>query len=372
VVDKIQKLNTSILLQEVRTEATLEAQSGRSDAKIIKDYRNIDVLSSYAPLQITDLQWVLISEMDVSEAFEPVYEYQRSLLIWTAVSILIATIVALIVANTLTRPISDLTYNAQSISEGRIGDLRRVRTGDEFERLSTSFEMMVQSLQAQRELVEVQNKDFEKLLYGVFPESVARRLENHERYFIETATGVSVVVSDIVGFTKLMQTIGNEKAVEVFNDLIIAFDEAAVRHGVERIKTLGDSYIATVGLFNPQIDHAIHAVEFANDIRSIVQRVGAERGLPLDLGVGIHAGDVTTYLIGKRTFNFDIIGETVQVSHNLCDLATERRGGLIISQSVYELTQGLYEFDSGTPLNYAGHLSLPTWSLKSSKLAVRE
>ncbi|TAE31572.1 MAG: adenylate/guanylate cyclase domain-containing protein [Candidatus Kapaibacterium sp.] len=371
-INKIERLKTSILLQEVRSEATIDAQAGRVDAKFIKDYRGLEVISAYAPLQIADLQWVLMSEMDVSEAFEPVYEYERSLLVWIAVSIIIATIVALVVANTLTRPISDLTYNAQSISEGRMNDLRKVRTGDEFERLSTSFEMMVQSLQAQRELVEVRSKDFEKLLYGVFPEAVARRLENHERNFVETASSVSVIVSDVVGFGKLMHTIGNEKAVEIYKDMLVAFDEAAARHGVEKIKTLGDSYVAAAGLFTPQIDHAIHAVEFANDIRSIVQRVGSERGLSVDLAVGIHTGEVTSYLLGRRTFNFDIIGDTVQIAQDLCEAALERRGGLMISQSIYDLTQGLYEFDSGAPLTASGRLALPTWSLKSSKLAVRE
>ena len=371
-IDKIQRLNTSILLQEVRTEATIEAQAGRSDAKMIRDYRNIPVLSAYAPLQIPDLQWVLLSEMDVSEAFEPVYEYERSLLIWTAVSILVATLVALLVANTLTRPIADLTYNAQSISEGRMTDLRRVRSGDEFERLSTSFESMVQSLQAQRELVELKNKDFERLLYSVFPDPVARRLENNERHFIESATGVSIIVSEVVGFAKLMHTIGNEKSVEILNDMMIAFDEAASRHGIEKIKTIGDRYIAAAGLFNPQIDHAIHAVDFADDIRSIVQRIGAERGIAIDLSAGIHAGEVTTYLIGKRKFNFDIIGDTFMIAEAFCEAASEHRGRLVVSQSVFELTQGLYEFESETALNYAGRLALPMWSLKSSKLAIRE
>ncbi len=371
-IEKIQKLNTSILLQEVRSEASIEAQAGKSDAKIIRDYRNIPVLSAYAPLQIPDLQWVLLSEMDVSEAFEPVYEYERSLLIWTAVSILVATLVALIVANTLTRPIADLTFNAQSISEGRMTGLRRVRSGDEFERLSTSFESMVQSLQAQRELVELKNKDFERLLYSVFPDPVARRLENNERYFIESATGVSIIVSEVMGFAKLMHTIGNEKSVEILNDMMIAFDEAAARHGIEKIKTIGDTYIAAAGLFNPQIDHAIHAVDFADDIRSIVQRIGAERGIAIDLSAGIHAGDVTTYLIGKRKFTFDIIGETFMIAKALSGAAAERRGMLVVSQSVFELTQGLYEFDTEPPLNYAGRMMLPMWSLKSSKLALRE
>ena len=371
-IEKIQKLNTSILLQEVRTEASIEAQAGKSDAKIIRDYRNIPVLSAFAPLQIPDLQWVLLSEMDVSEAFEPVYEYERSLLIWTAVSILVATLVALIVANTLTRPIADLTFNAQSISEGRMTGLRRVRSGDEFERLSTSFESMVQSLQAQRELVELKNKDFERLLYSVFPDPVARRLENNERYFIESATGVSIIVSEVMGFAKLMHTIGNEKSVEILNDMMIAFDEAAARHGIEKIKTIGDTYIAAAGLFNPQIDHAIHAVDFADDIRSIVQRIGAERGIAIDLSAGIHAGDVTTYLIGKRKFTFDIIGETFMIAKALSGAAAERRGTLVVSQSVFELTQGLYEFDTEPPLNYAGRMMLPVWSLKSSKLAIRE
>jgi class 3 adenylate cyclase len=371
-IEKIKKLNTTILLQEVRTESTIEAQTGRSDSRFIRDYRNEEVVSAFAPLQIPDLQWVLISEMDVSEAFEPVYEYQRSLLIWIAVSIVVATLVALLVSNTLTRPINDLTYNAQSISEGRMADLRRVRTGDEFERLSTSFESMVQSLQAQRELVELKNHDFEKLLFSVFPEPVAKRLEQNERYFIETVSGVSIIVSDVVGFTRLMHQIGSEKAVEIFNDLVIAFDEAAARHGIEKIKTVGDTYIAAAGLFSPQIDHAIHAVDFAADIRNIVQRIASERGVAIDLSAGIHSGEVTTFLIGKRKFNFDVIGETVMVAKTLCDIASQQRGSLVVSQTVFELTQGLYEFDGGSPLNYAGRLHVPTWALKSSKLAVRE
>jgi class 3 adenylate cyclase len=371
-VEKIEKLNTSILLQEVRTEATVEAQSGRSDARMIRDYRNVEVLSAFAPLQIPDLQWVLLSEMDVSEAFEPVYEYERSLLIWSAVSILVATLVALVIANTLTRPIADLTYNAQSISEGRMKDIRRVRSGDEFERLSTAFEQMVQSLQSQRELVEIKNKDFEQLLYSVFPDPVAKRLENNERFFIESASGVSVVVADVVGFGKLMQAIGSEKAVEVLNDIMLGFDEAAARHGMEKIKTIGGTYIAAAGLFNPQIDHAIHAVDFANEIRSTVQRVSVERGIAIDLSAGIHAGEVTTYLIGKRKFNFDVVGETMLVAKTLCEIAVERRGMLVVSQSVFELTQGLYEFDTEAPLHANGRMALPTWSLKSSKLAIRE
>jgi class 3 adenylate cyclase len=372
-IEKIQTLNTSILLQEVRSEATTEAQAGRSDAKLIRDYRNIPVLSAYAPLQIPDLQWVLLSEMDVSEAFEPVYEYERSLLIWTAISILVATLVALLVANTLTQPIADLTYNAQSISEGRMTDLRRVRSGDEFERLSTSFESMVQSLQAQRELVELRNKDFERLLYSVFPDPVARRLEHNERYFVESVPGVSIIVSEVIGFTNLMHSIGNEHSVEILNDIMIAFDEAAARHGIEKIKTMGDTYIAVAGLFNPQIDHAIHAVDFASDIRGIVQRIGAERGVVIDLSAGIHAGEVTTYLIGKRKFNFDIIGETFFIARAICDAAFQQRGTLMVSQSVFDLTQGLYDFESEVALNYAGRMTLNVWSVKTAKpAAVRE
>ncbi len=366
VIDKIQQLNTAILLQEVRTSAVIEAQAGRSSTQMIKDYRGVDVLSSYAPLQIPDLQWVLLSEMDVSEAFEPVYEYERSLLIWTVVSIVVATIIALFIANTLTKPIAALTFNAQAISEGKIDGLQRVRTGDEFEQLSTAFETMVQSLRSERELIEMKSKDYERLLFGVFPDPVARRLENNERHFIETASGVSVIVTDLIGFTKLMHNLGDAKAVEIFNDLLVAFDETAAKHGIEKIKTIGDSYIAAAGLFTPQIDHAIHAVEFANEVRNIVLRVGAERNVMLDLSAGIHSGPVTTYLVGRRKLNFDVIGETVMVAKMLCESTAQNHyGALMVSQSVYDLTQGLYEFQIGPVLNYAGRLSVQTWELSS-------
>jgi class 3 adenylate cyclase len=366
IIENIQRLNTSILLQEVRTSAVAEAQAGRSATQMIKDYRGVDVLSSYAPLQIPDLQWVLLSEMDVSEAFEPVYEYERSLLVWTVVSIVVATIIALFIANTLTKPIAALTFNAQAISEGKIEHLQRVRTGDEFEQLSTAFETMVQSLRAERELIEMKSKDYERLLFGVFPDPVARRLENNERHFIETASGVSVIVTDLIGFAKLMHNVGDAKAVEIFNDLLVAFDEAAAKHGIEKIKTIGDSYIAAAGLFTPQIDHAIHAVEFANEIRNVVLRVGAERSVMLDLSAGIHSGPVTTYLVGRRKLNFDVIGETVMVAKMLCESTSQNHyGALMVSQAVYDLTQGLYEFQSGPTLNYAGRLSVQTWELSS-------
>jgi class 3 adenylate cyclase len=368
IVEKIQKLETSILLQEVRTEAAITAQSGRSDTRIIRDYRNEEVLSSFAPLQIPDLQWVILSEMDMSEAFEPVREYEQSLLVWTAASIVVATLIALLVANTLTKPISALTYNAQRIGEGEMFNLKKVRSGDEFEKLSQAFEMMVQSLQAQKELVEMQNKDFERLLFGVFPEAVAHRLERNERYFVETVPAVSIVVTDVVGFSKVMQTIGSEKGVDILNDLLVAFDETAARHGIERIKTIGDTYFGAAGLFSPQIDHAIHALEFATEVRNIVHRVGAERGVNIDLAAGIHSGEVTSYLIGKRKINFDVVGETVMIAKTLCDIASDGKGGVVISQSVYDLTQGLYEFSNGSPLNFAGRMTIPTWTYNDSKM----
>ncbi len=368
VVDKINRFGTTILLQQVKTEATIEAQAGRSETRMITDYRNEEVLSSFAPLQIPDLQWVIVSEMDMAEAFEPVREYERSLLVWTASSIVVATLIALIVANTLTKPINALTFNAQRISEGTMSGLKKVRSGDEFEKLSQAFETMVQSLQAQRELVELQNKDFERLLFGVFPEPVAERLEKNERYFVENVPSVSIVVTDVVGFTKVMQTIGAEKAVDILNDLLVAFDETAARHGIDRIKTIGDTYFGASGLFSPQIDHAIHALEFATEVRNVVQRVGAERGVTIDLAAGIHCGDVTSYLIGKRKINFDVVGETVMIAKTLCDVASQNHGGVVISQSVYDLTQGLYEFSNGSPLNYAGRLMIPTWTYDNSKM----
>jgi class 3 adenylate cyclase len=86
----------------------------------------------------------------------------------------------------------------------------------------------------------------------------------------------------------------------------------------------------------------------------------------LDLSAGIHSGPVTTYLVGRRKLNFDVIGETVMVAKMLCESTSQNHyGALMVSQAVYDLTQGLYEFQSGPTLNYAGRLSVQTWELSS-------
>ena len=65
---------------------------------------------------------------------------------------------------------------------------------------------------------------------------------------------------------------------------------------------------------------------------------------------------------------YDVVGETVMIAKTLCDIASDGKGGVVISQSVYDLTQGLYEFSNGSPLNFAGRLTIPTWTYNDSKM----
>jgi HAMP domain-containing protein len=244
-VERLLSLGTSILQQEVRTPAARNAMHGKSGTRVVDDYRGVPVLSSFAPLQIPDVSWVILSEIDLAEAYAPTDAFFRRMIVSAVVLMLVVTLLAMLFSASFVRPIRALADGARRVAQGETDVQIESGSGDEFGELAHSFNDMVASVRTQNELVEAKSRESEDLLTSILPKPVARRLKAGEESIADAYDSVTVLFSDLVGFTQLSRKVTAEESVSLLNELVSSFDEAADEHGVEKIKTIGDNYWAS-------------------------------------------------------------------------------------------------------------------------------
>ena len=368
-LNRIRQYKTSILEQKVRTEAAEEAITGKQGIRIIRDYRDIPVLSSYAPLQIEGLNWAILSEIDLAEAYAPIYDFERQLLISATLLMLLVVLLAMAMASLFVKPINQLIESARKVADGQLDAIAVLETKDEFGELAQSFNLMVSSLHDQTVLVEEKNRENEQLLLSIFPAAIAKRLKQGEKNIAESASNVTVLFSDLTGFSKLSDSLTAYEIVSILNDLVTAFDETSDRYGMEKIKTIGDSYMAVCGLSVPYLDHDKRAIDFAIEMQAIVRRFSQERGFQLNISLGINSGDIVAGIVGRNKFIYDVWGDTINIASALKSACPE--GAIVVSNDIYNRLCDLYEFVPLTNKAEANKAEdsanfLKAWQLKST------
>ena len=131
---------------------------------------------------------------------------------------------------------------------------------------------------------------------------------------------------------ELALSLSSDEAIARLNDLIRTFDEAAERHGVERVRTTRQSYLASCGLATPRVDNARRAVEFALELDAILERYSAQQGVKLDLRAGLDSGKVTSGLIGRARVVYDMWGDAVNLAFRVQGDSDEP--GIYVTQRV--------------------------------------
>ncbi|MBS1537975.1 MAG: tetratricopeptide repeat protein [Bacteroidetes bacterium] len=157
-----------------------------------------------------------------------------------------------------------------------------------------------------------------KLLHNVLPPSIADKMLACTKRIAEKLSNVSVLFADIVEFTKLSQRISPEELVEGLDRIFSVFDTLAEKHGLEKIKTIGDAYMVVSGAPEPRADHAeamaLMAVEM---LEAIKQFKSISTGEEIQLRIGIHSGDVVAGVIGKKKFTYDLWGDAVNTASRM-------------------------------------------------------
>ncbi|HET9496307.1 MAG TPA: adenylate/guanylate cyclase domain-containing protein [Chloroflexia bacterium] len=165
--------------------------------------------------------------------------------------------------------------------------------------------------------LRVEQARSERLLLNVLPAPVAQRLKQEPGVIADTFDEVTILFADIVGFTSLSERVGPEEMVPWLNDVFSSFDRLARRHGLEKIRTIGDSYMAVAGVPLPHPDHAVATAEVALGMLDAIAGKTAPNGEPLRIRIGINTGPVVGAVIGLDKFIYDVYGDAVNTASRM-------------------------------------------------------
>jgi adenylate cyclase len=153
----------------------------------------------------------------------------------------------------------------------------------------------------------------EMLLLNMLPSSIAKRLKSGETFIADSYENVSVIFVDIVNFTAISENLSPKALVAEIHEYFKTFDKIIELHGLEKIKTIGDAYLAVSGIPTMISDHAIKCIEAARQMLQIMKYKQANGGL-FEVRVGISSGPVVAGVVGEKKFAFDIWGDTVNTA----------------------------------------------------------
>ncbi|WP_169914840.1 adenylate/guanylate cyclase domain-containing protein [Rhodococcoides yunnanense] len=332
----------SILLQPVDTVAVNAALAGETGVEVADDYTGEDTLVAYTPLDIPGIDWVLVAKIDSDEALAPVDRFARNLALSTAAIVLLVSLLSLLLARVFTRPLKQLAGAVREISAGNLGVDIPVTTDDELGELGRAFNDMSHSLATKQQLLQEQQKENEELLHNLMPAPVAKRYRDGESNISAEHKDVSVIFAELVGFGDYAAGISSEKSSAAFNALIHSFEEAAERHGVERVRNLRNGFLASCGLVVPRVDHVERVVRFATELGEIVGRFNAQNGARLTLRAGVDSGPLSSGLVGQKSMVYDLWGDAIDLAHRVH--AVDRTPGVFVSQRVRDTLANTYTF----------------------------
>ncbi|MBM3653233.1 MAG: HAMP domain-containing protein, partial [Alphaproteobacteria bacterium] len=223
---------------------------------------------------------------------------------------------------------SQLMAVVRDIGSGNLAARAPVSGHDEISELATTINGMVGNLNVAFDKLEdkirlsgkalsdleVERSRSEKLLHNILPAAIAERLRGGEETIAEVFPEVTVFFSDIVGFTELSAKLGPHDTVNMLNAIFEKFDELVEKHGVEKIKTIGDSYMVVGGVPNRDPLHCQHIADFALEAQAFIISYAEGVPYPLQMRTGIHTGTVAAGIVGRKRFSYDLWGDVVNVA----------------------------------------------------------
>ncbi|MFN5160587.1 MAG: adenylate/guanylate cyclase domain-containing protein [Cyanobacteriota bacterium] len=360
-IDWIKRANTPVLIQEVKTEGAKRALAGQTGETEDVDYRGKLVLKSYQQIRIGNFEWGLVAKIDKAEALQGVRRLRDAMLLLGAILIPLLTLMSLALARSFIQPIQRLMRATKQIIAGDSSVQVKVDSEDEFGELSRSFNSMAATLQQREEAIRSQLQENDRLLLNILPARTAERLKQGEQSITEQYPSVSVLYADLEGFQDLSAELAPDKAIVVLNELIGAFDDAAERCGVEKLRSTGSNYLAVCGLSVPRVDDEKRTVELALAMLQVVERLSAKHGVRLSLDIGIHAGALAAGVVGSGKFYYDVWGETVTIARAIH--ISPKQNVIQVTEPVRRALDGLYSFEPLAPVEVKGEGVIPIWEL---------
>jgi class 3 adenylate cyclase len=234
-----------------------------------------------------------------------------------------------------------------------------------YERLQRSEFNARRELEIAYQKLEAERQKTERLLLNILPQPIAERLKREQHTIADQFPSATVLFADVVGFTHLSSQISAAELVVLLNLLFSMFDEIAEKDGVEKIKTIGDAYMAAAGLPTPRSDHAEAIANLALDMQQAVARFNIEQNQSFSIRIGINTGPVVAGVIGLKRFIYDLWGDTVNIasrmeSHGLA-------GCIQVTEATYECLKEQYLFEQRGVIEVKGKGLMTTYLLTGKR-----
>ncbi|HEY0097941.1 MAG TPA: adenylate/guanylate cyclase domain-containing protein [Pyrinomonadaceae bacterium] len=209
--------------------------------------------------------------------------------------------------------------------------------------------------------LRIEREKSERLLLNILPSAIAERLKEAQGVIAESFTEATILFSDVVGFTQMSARITPVELVYLLNEIFSSFDELATRHGLEKIKTIGDAYMVAAGLPERRADHAEAMAEMALDMQAALAAFNRARGTTLNIRTGINTGPVVAGIIGTSKFIYDLWGDAVNTASRMESHSTP--GRIQVTASTFERLRHAYLFEPRGTINVKGKGDMSTYFL---------
>jgi len=326
-------INATVLKQKVKNEAVKRAIDLESGVVVTKNYLNKKVLTAYAPLDIDGLDWVIIADKEQKEANEPIIDFENALLISSTILATLITFYAIWLAYSFLAPVNKMSEALKNIISGKSKKKIELNRNDEFGELSNNIDKLIDTINEQDKQIEEKDKENGELLCNILPKPIAKRFKEGETHIAESIPNVAVLFSHLQGFDTLSHNLTPTESIELLNELIDGFDEKTKEFNIEKITTIGDSYMAASGLVISRLDYARRIVDFALSMFEVVDEFNTRHNTKLSLSIGIDSGEIMAGIVGKYKFVYDVWGEVVNDASHISHEA--HIGTLRVSKAVF-------------------------------------
>ncbi|HVZ21111.1 MAG TPA: adenylate/guanylate cyclase domain-containing protein [Vicinamibacterales bacterium] len=289
------------------------------------------------PQTIAPRPWTLLTEIDEGEALAPIAAVRNELVAGLVVIVFVSAIAGLRLSRSLTRPMEEVVDVAQRVQGGDLSQRTRITGRDAIGRLGAAIDHMVAGLE---------ERDRVKDIFGRFiATQVSEELLKGNIDLGGQARQVTILFSDIRGFTTMAETMPPEQVVAFLNEYFSEMVEAVFEQGGVLDKFLGDGLMAVFGSIGEQPDHARRAVAAALRMKALLAKINGERSVagrpPIQIGIGIHTAEVIVGNIGsRRRLEYTVVGDGVNTASRVQALTKEYHATILVTGATADALGG--------------------------------
>ena len=340
--DQMYRLGTTVLSHKAQSPAVEAALAGESGTRFVQDFRHRNILSSYAPLQLRGLNWVILAETDESEAQFLIRNFRRRMLTTLVIILLISSFLAMRVSGRFVRPIEHLKKELEKFRGGNFSSRIEVESKDEIGALGESFNYLAAEIEEQQALITKQSHENERILEMFLPPDMVHRLQAGETLIADTYPDTVMITIELVEFDEASVMMPPQEVARIMNDLLGTMGELRGKHQILKIRTVGADYLAVCGMFTPRLDAARRMFDFAVDMRHLAAQFSAKHKIELNFVYTIHMGEVAAGILGQTHYSFDIWGKTMNELNAITGRTPPNK--IVITQPVYEKLKDFHQF----------------------------